>query len=195
MIDYFALLEQPRRPWLDEAALKEKFHQLARTSHPDTQSARSTITSRDFAQLSEAFRVLSDPKLRLKHLLQLERNTPASGENVLPKDLEALFPMMNAVMQVADDFQKKKTATTSNALTRSLLKTELLHLQRQIEELREKLSTLHDQTICELRKIDNMWETERSTNLSQLSDIYVRITYLSRWIAQLEEKKLRLSFS
>jgi len=35
MTDYFALLDEPRRPWLDVSSLKQKF--LARSSevHPD----------------------------------------------------------------------------------------------------------------------------------------------------------------
>jgi curved DNA-binding protein CbpA len=192
MIDYFALLEQPRRPWLDENALREKFHSLARTAHPDRQT--SATPDSDFASLSEAFRVLSDPKLRLQHLLKLEQDTPASDENVLPKDLEDLFPSMTAIIRTADDLLKRMQATT-NALSRSLFKSELLTIQNQIAQLLAKLSELNEQTLSELRVLDESWTTVPSPDFSQLRQLYLKISYLSRWIAQLEEKKLQFSFS
>ena len=190
MIDYFALLEQPRRPWLDENALREKFHQLARASHPDT----SSKTNIEFASLSEAFRVLSDPTSRLQHLLQLESNTRASNGNGLPKDLEELFPNMTAVIRMADDLLKRTRATT-NALSRSLFKSELLTIQNQIAESLARLSELYEQTISELRMLDESWTTVPSPDFSHLRQLYLKISYLSRWITQLEEKKLQLSLS
>src|SRR5438132_9046006 len=35
MIDYFALLHEPRRPWLDPDLLKQKFISLSAEVHPD----------------------------------------------------------------------------------------------------------------------------------------------------------------
>ena len=35
MPDYFALLNEPRRPWLDADLLKQKFLALASDLHPD----------------------------------------------------------------------------------------------------------------------------------------------------------------
>jgi curved DNA-binding protein CbpA len=190
MIDYFALLDQPRRPWLEENTLREKFHQLARTSHPD----QSRGISAEFAKLSEAFRILSDPKLRLQHLLALEQKMPASSENILPKDLEELFPQMTAVIQTTDGLRKRISATT-NALTRSLFKSEVLATQNQIAQSLAQLSELYEQTTSELRMLDESWTTVPSPNFSQLRGLYLKISYLSRWIAQLEEQKLQLSIS
>jgi DnaJ domain len=192
MIDYFALLEQPRRPWLDENALREKFHSLARTAHPDRQSSASPDS--DFASLSEAFRVLSDPKLRLQHLLQLVQATPTSDENILPKDLEDFFSSITTIIQVADDLLKRMRATT-NALSRSLFKSELLTIQNQVAHSLAKLSELNEQTVSELQALDESWTTVPSPDFSRLRQLYLKISYLSRWITQLEEKKLQFSFS
>jgi curved DNA-binding protein CbpA len=95
MIDYFALLEQPRKPWLDPAELKEKYHALARQAHPDH-------------DLNEAYRVLVDPKLRLQHLLSLEGTPSSSSSDEIPDDLADLFmeiaPTLNQIEQKqADD--------------------------------------------------------------------------------------------
>jgi curved DNA-binding protein CbpA len=190
MIDYFALLEQSRRPWLDENALREKFHSLARTAHPDQQPSASSDS--DFASLSEAFRVLNDLKLRLQHLLQLEQDTPTS--DVLPKDLEDLFPSMIAIIRTTDDLLKRMRAAT-NALSRSLFKSEFLTIQNRVAQSLANLSELNEQAMSELRALDESWTTGPSPDFSQLRQLYLKISYLSRWITQLEEKKLQLSFS
>ena len=188
MIDYFAILAQPRRPWLDEKALRETFHERARVSHPDTAGQ----TSKEFASLSEAFRVLSDPKLRLQHLLQLESS--AASPDILPKDLEDLFPDMTAVMQKAEDLLKRMRATT-NALSRSLFKPELMGIQNEIAQSLATLLERYEQTMAKLRTLDQTWTAVPSPDFSGLSQLYLKISYLSRWMTQLEEKKLELSTS
>jgi curved DNA-binding protein CbpA len=35
MIDYFALLGQPRQPWLEGEELKKRYQTLIKTAHPD----------------------------------------------------------------------------------------------------------------------------------------------------------------
>jgi len=49
MTDYFALLEQPRAPWLDPAELKEVFHRKTLEQHPDAGAAGP---ENDFAKLN-----------------------------------------------------------------------------------------------------------------------------------------------
>ena len=41
MIDYFALLDQPRAPWLDPDKLKDSYHQKTLQAHPDAQASRA----------------------------------------------------------------------------------------------------------------------------------------------------------
>jgi DnaJ-domain-containing protein 1 len=88
MTDYFALFAKPRQPWLDPAALKEKYHALARQAQPNP-------------NVNEAYRVLVDPKLRLQHLLTLEGNPPAAGAQI-PSELIDLFMQLAPVLQSKD---------------------------------------------------------------------------------------------
>ena len=77
MTDYFALLAQPRKPWLDPDQLREEFRRRVKIEHPD--AATSSLGSGDaFADLNTAYRVLTDASSRLAHLLEL------SGEKVGP---------------------------------------------------------------------------------------------------------------
>ena len=82
MADYFALLNEPRRPLLDADLLKQKFLALASDAHPDrahnaSESEKAEVTQR-YAQLNAAYNCLAEPKLRLLHLLELERFQPRS---------------------------------------------------------------------------------------------------------------------
>jgi hypothetical protein len=84
MIDHFALLEQPRKPWLDVDLLKEKYHALARVSQPDE-------------KLNEAYRVLRDPKSRLEYLLGPNERTSDSVPNELVDLFMAIAPVLHKI--------------------------------------------------------------------------------------------------
>jgi curved DNA-binding protein CbpA len=76
-MDNFALLGQPRLPWLDPVALKAAFLEQSARLHPDRVQAagaeeKAAATAR-FAELNAAYNCLREPKERLLHLLELER--------------------------------------------------------------------------------------------------------------------------
>ncbi len=98
MIDSFALLDEPRKPWLDVDLLKEKYHALARQNQPDE-------------QLNEAYRVLRDPKSRLEHLLGPNER---ASDNV-PDDLVDLFM---AIAPVLNKIDMKDAARVDELLAR-----------------------------------------------------------------------------
>ena len=91
MIDYFALLDQPRAPWLDLDELKEHYHQKTLLLHPDAQSNQpSGEANVMFANLNEAYQVLQDPKRRLLHLLTLAGAAPSSTNQIIPQQLPCI---------------------------------------------------------------------------------------------------------
>ena len=130
MIDYFALLDQPRAPWLDPDKLKDSYHQKTLRAHPDAQASRAAagVTDATFTNLNEAYQVLQDPKRRLHHLLSLEGAAPSSTDQTVPKQLDDLFPRVGALAQQAR-LLLGKLGATSNALSRSLLKPQIMELQ------------------------------------------------------------------
>ena len=190
MIDYFALLDQPRAPWLDPARLKDAYHRKTLETHPDTGGADKTESG--FAELNEAFQVLQDPKRRLHHLLKLEGRAPSPSGLTVPQQLQDLFPAIGALTQRANLFLEK-TKVATNALSRSLLKPQLLQLQKETAELREKLQTLSDTAQAQLRVANSSWATDPSKELDALSNLYFTFAYLGRWSAQLDEIAFQLS--
>jgi curved DNA-binding protein CbpA len=182
MTDYFALLDQPRGPWLDLDALKEAYHRKTLQTHPDTAPAVES----DFAQLNEAYQVLQDPKRRLHHLLSLENCAPPSGNQAVPQELQDLFLQIGALNQRAH-LLLEKTRTISNALSRSLLKPQMIEMQREVGDAREKIRDLFEAATQQLRELNSLWQVEA------LSDLYFKFAYLGRWSAQLDELAFQLS--
>ncbi len=119
MTDYFALLDQPRRPWLDPEELKQVFHARKRwQTHPDAQTEPGG--NETFTQLNEAYQVLRDPKRRLHHLLSLEGSVPPT-KNVssASRTSKQLFPVVAALMQEIDGLvQKARELQTRSAVAR-----------------------------------------------------------------------------
>jgi curved DNA-binding protein CbpA len=189
MTDYFALLNQPRAPWLDPASLKDAYHRKTLQAHPDT---AANNTEGDFAELNEAYQVLQDPKRRLHHLLELEGRAPSSAEQTVPRELHDLFPAIGAVTQRANLFLERMKAA-SNALSRSLLKPQLLELQKETTELREKIQALSEAALAQLHAVNSRWSTNPSDEMAALSDLYFTFAYLTRWSAQLDEIAFQLS--
>ena len=184
MTDYFALLDQPRAPWLDLAALKEVFHDKTLRTHPD---AAPGADAAEFAELNEAFHVLQDPKRRLRHLLTLEDSAPPPGNQTVPQELQDLFLIIGASTQRAHALLEK-SRTTSNALGRSLLKPQLVAMEKEIDEVRETVRGSIDSANAQLREINSSWQN----NLAALTDLYFNLAYLGRWSAQLDELAFQL---
>ena len=190
MTDYFALLEQPRAPWLDPASLKEAYHRKTLRTHPDT--APTVNADGGFAELNEAYQILRDPKRRLHHLLELEGRAPSSAEQTVPRELHDLFPAIGALTQ-RTTLLLEKMKTASNALSRSLLKPQLLELQKETTELREKIQALSDSSLIQLHVINARWAKNPSEELTALSTLYFAFAYLTRWSSQLDEIAFQLS--
>ena len=193
MIDYFALLDQPRVPWLDLNELKNAYHQKTLQTHPDAQTTRSRADAMDatFSSLNEAYQVLQDPKRRLHHLLSLEGAAPSSHQTV-PQHLHDLFPVVGALTQRAN-LLLEKIGTTSNRLSQSLLKPQILEVQNEAREVHTKIQHLFDASLAELRQINPAWANNPREQTKALSNLYVAFAYTTRWLAQLDEITFQLS--
>jgi len=194
MTDYFALLQQPRKPWLDPEKLRERYQKLARTEHPD-QSGRRTEASHPlgastFADINEAYRVLSDPRLRSQHLLSLEGKPPGAGGSPSP-DLMDLFSqtatLVNEIDRVLD-----KLKSTDSALGKSLLQQELLSARLCVDVFLAELGKHREDNIQELQTLDKLWNRGAADTLEKLGELANRFGYLDRWINQLRERQFHL---
>jgi hypothetical protein len=180
MTDYFALLGEARRPWLDPEKLKEKYFARTRAAAAD-------------AELNEAFRVLSEPKLRLHHLLILQGADLTAGRAVPPSVAELFWKAGTLLRQV--ERWLLKHAEAGSALSRALLSSEKTKLAGQLEKLEEQLNALYEIELAELRRVDLAADMTSPNGLLKLIEIYDSISYLSRLQEQTKEKRFRMSLT
>jgi curved DNA-binding protein CbpA len=190
MIDYFALLQHPRRPWLDPGELKRNYQELTLATHPDRVGLEST--SSDFSSTNEAYRVLSSPPLRLQHLLRLEGVGLKSDAQAPPEEFTDLFLTAGALVHEIDRLLEK-TRKAENALSKSLLRSEVLDKQARAREILDQLRKVYENVLQELFAEDERWLAEREKVLTRLPDLQGRLAYLKRWMEQIEERQFQLS--
>jgi ABC-type transporter Mla subunit MlaD len=201
MTDNFALLNEPRRPWLDADLLKQKFLALASDAHPDRvhgagESEKAEVTQR-YTQLNAAFNCLAEPKLRLLHLLELELGAKPKDIQQIPAALADLFAEVANSCRSADGFLAEKAKATSPLVQVQLFERgqdwveKLNGLQRKLNELREKLNG-------ELKSLDAQWVSAdaaaRREILPKLEELYRLFGYFNRWNNQIQERVVQLSF-
>jgi hypothetical protein len=201
MPDYFNLLEEPRRPWLEPEALKSKFLALAAESHPDKQNCANEpeklAVNRRYAELNAAHHCLAEPKSRLLHLLELERGGKPSDVQQIPSTLADLFAEVAGACRDADAFLAEKSKATSPLLQVPLFERGQEWIER-LRALRTKLAGLHDGLIEELKSLDEEWTSkyqplERKSLLNRLEELYRLFGYLNRWSGQIQERIVQLS--
>ena len=204
--DCFALLNEPRRPWLEVDLLKQKFLALSSEMHPDRAheagaAAREEATRR-FAELNAAWQCLREPKDRLGHLLELELGArPADAQDV-PAAAMDLFFETGRICREADAFLAAKEKTLSPLLQAQMfgrgmdLAGRLNELQRVIQRRREEL-------LAELPGLNAAWAAAPAAGsagraaalpLEALERVYRMLSYIARWTGQIQERLARLSF-
>lgn len=201
MPDYFALLDEPRRPWLEPETLKSKFLALAAELHPDKHNfagePKKLIANRRYAELNAAFNCLAEPKSRLLHLLELERGAKPSDVQQIPPAPADLFAEVAGACRDADAFLAEKNKATSPLVQVQLFERgqewadRLRGLQRKIVAQLGKLAE-------ELKSLDAVWvahaqATERKNLLDRLEELYCSFGYFNRWNSQVQERIVQLS--
>ena len=193
--DYFALLTESRRPWLEPEALKEKFLTLSAEVHPDRQASESDKleATQRYTELNAAYNCLREPRERLRHLLELELGQKPSDLTNVPNDLMELFFSVGKLLREVDGFVAEKGRATS-----PLLQVDLFERgQDWIEKLgaiRALVDSRREPLIEELKRLSAGWEVNLPKPLERLLEIWRLLSFYDRWLAQIQERKVQLSF-
>jgi DnaJ-domain-containing protein 1 len=198
-MDYFALLNEPRRPWLEPEALKTKFLARAAEVHPDKQRAGSDAeklaANRRYAELNAAYHCLVEPKSRLLHLLELEQGAKPRDIQQIPDALANVFAEVAATCRNADNFLSEKNKAISPLLQVQLFERS----QEWVERLRVRQTSLagwHGKLVEELKLLDAAWVSQsgdRTALLNRLEELYRWFGYFNRWNSQIQERIIQLS--
>jgi curved DNA-binding protein CbpA len=200
MTDYFALLNEPRRPWLDPDLLKDKFLTLSASFHPDRVhnlgEAERAKAQESYTELNTAYNRLHQPKERLHHLLELELGVLPKDIQRIPSDLMDLSLEVGKACREADTFLAEKAKVTSPLLQVSFFERGQEFVDK-LQGLRQRLNTLTERLEIELKEIDKAWQSTADTHkalLERLEALYRLFSYFARWNGQIQERFVRLSF-
>ena len=200
MSDCFELLGVARRPWLDEEELKARFMELSAVSHPDRvhqDGAEEKQSAHDrFSALNQAYQRLRDPKDRLLHLLELELRSELSQVERLPSGAMDTYLAAGQACRECDGFLAERAATTSPMVKLRFFEQGMEWVDR-IQGYRRQMESTRESLFNELKTMNQAWEgpaTHRATlPVARLEEIYRELSYLLRWINQLQDRLVRLT--
>jgi hypothetical protein len=205
MTDAFALLNEPRRPWIDADALKQKFLPLSSAVHPDrthnAPEAEQQRTNQRYAELNAAYNTLREPRDRLLHLLELEAGTKPDDIQRIPPGTMDLFVEVGQLCRDIDAFMAERAKVDS-----PLLKVQMfqrgMEWTDKLQSLQQRIVAKRDELAVELWQMNTVWEAAPPVDsperraalpLERLEQIYRVFSYIARWSEQLQERNLQLA--
>ena len=199
-MDYFALLQQPRQPWLEPDALKTAFFRLAAECHPD-KTDQPDATQRS-AELNGAYHCLLEPKERLLHLIELESGSkPKDVQNIPPGAMDLLMEI-GQVCRETDLFLTARDKTASPLIKAQLFEKGMAWTDK-LNQLRQRIDLRREEILAELKSMNAAWTAApppgtagraAALPLEKLEQLYRTLSYVARWTGQIQERLVRLSF-
>jgi DnaJ-domain-containing protein 1 len=205
-MDNFALLGQPRQPWLDPAALKAAFLAQSARLHPDRVHAagaeeQAAATGR-FAELNAAYNCLREPKERLLHLLELESGAPPANVQSIPGDTMDIFMETGQICRQTDQFLAARSRAASPLLQAQMFE-QALEWTARLQALQERIQLRRDELLAELRAMNDAWISAPpapsparagALPLRRLEEMGRTLSYIARCGGQIQELLAQLSF-
>lgn len=204
--DFFALLNEPRRPWINPDSLKEKFLALSGDLHPDrvhnASEPEKQEAGRRYAELNSAFTTLADPKSRLQHLLELERGGSLPKIQSVPSNLMDDFMRIGELLRQIDRFLMERDQVTS-----PMVKVQMFARGQEwtdkISDWQKVLNEARDKLLIRLEGMNPLWNSAPATGspgrmaalpMAELEAIYQVFGFLAKWQNELRERMVRLAF-
>lgn len=196
-MDYFAAFGERPRPWLDPAALQQKFLALSSELHPDKflEPAAKADAEKRFALLNQSYLLLRQPRSRLLHFLELTgvAADPRQVQSV-PETVAGFFQPIAEQTRKADDLLKEKS-TISSPMLKARFFEKALDATASLQEWQARLTQEIKNIEAELRELDGAWlkHGDRST-FPRLRAAAAALGFLERWRQQLEQRLAALAF-
>lgn len=163
---YFELYDLPLSFKVDEAQLKKRFYALSKAYHPDFYANESQEKQDEILELStannKAYKVLSDPLLRIEYILELHDMLAEGDKYTLPQDfLMDMMDVNEALMDMEFDPDPGRLLTISS----------------EIDQLE---ASLFDELKLLTDEFDAKTNPDPNSILLKIKDIWYRQKYLMR---------------
>ncbi len=205
MTDSFALLTEPRRPWLDADELKGKFLLLSSEVHPDrVHSAgeeEKLRANQRYAEVNAAYNTLRDTKERLLHLLELELGGKPRDVQRIPPGTMDLFVEVGQLCRDVDAFLPNRAKVTSPLLKVRMFERGMEWTDK-IQILQQHINARRDELARELQAMNATWDSAPAIDseerraalpLERIEQVYRVFSYIARWSEQLNERLVQLA--
>jgi len=205
MPDYFALFDEPRRPWLEVESLHQKFIARSATVHPDrvhTASEEEKLaTTQRYAELNAAHACLRETKDRLLHLLQLETGAKPADIQRIPPGTMDLFVEVGQLCQGLDQFIAERSAVSAPMLKVRMFELGMEWLDR-LNALQARIAEKRAAVEAELQSLNVVWQAAPPPDdprrapalpLERLEQLYRLMSFITRWTQQLQERAVQVT--
>lgn len=186
--DYFAMLELPRKLWIEMDTLEQKFLQLSWKLHPDnfvnaTPEEREISLKRS-SELNDAYRTLRDPIARVEYLLAIE-GTRKNGQNkqqAPPELLEEVFELNESL----EELRQAKTSGGDTAVLKHRLEVAEKNFEAKLGEVDGELRAAArdwDKAVD-----DSQDEAQRQAIMSKLNELLNRRSYIRNLVVNVQKE-------
>ncbi len=164
MINYFEMLDLPVSFRTDPALLKKHFYKLSRQYHPDhftlSSEAEQRAAELKSEEINTAYKTLSDERLCMRHILDLNNMIPNIEKETLPQDfLMEMMDINESIFDLQTDFDEAKKIKVLDEVA-SLIEGMKSELDKAIDDFENQVS------------IDSA--------LKKIKDYYLKSKYLLR---------------
>lgn len=127
--------------------IRSKYTALAKKMHPDT-SPSDRLDVSEFTQVVAAWKVLQDPKERLKYDRSLKaKEFTDSMENFIDLSIKTAIPFMKKTADTTVAAVETSSAAIDNVSQRMEKMQQQLSLQRELREMDRKIASLQQQYV------------------------------------------------
>ena len=171
MQDYFQFYNIDRKFQIDKSALRKQYILNNKKYHPDYHTLESEDSQDEVLRLStlnnEAYKVLTDDRKRIMHVLRLENAMPEEGKAQVPQ------AFLMEMMEVNESLMDAKMSDDASAIQ---------NVADQLNSLQEELKTRISQAMLSWDKASDM------EHLNIVRDTYLKQQYLRRLQDQLKDR-------
>src|SRR6267378_1597324 len=188
--DYFALLEIPRKLWIEMGELEKKFLLLSWRLPPDNyvngRPEEREISLKRSSELNDAYRTLREPVARLAHLLAIE-GTRVEGKNkqqAPPELLEEVFELNESL----DELREAKAGSGDTTALKQRLETAQKNFQAKLEEVDGEMQVVAKKWDAAVDA--NASEAGRKSVMAKLNELLNRRSYIRNLVVNVQKELL-----
>jgi molecular chaperone HscB len=186
--DYFALLELPRKLWIEMSALEQKFLQLSWKLHPDNfvnaSAEEREISLKRSSELNDAYRTLRDPVGRVEYLLAIE-GARVEGQNkqqAPPELLEEVFELNESL----DGLREAKASGGDVTSLKHRLEAAEKNFEQKLQEVDGELQSAAREWDKSLDVKSD--EATRKQLMGKLNEVLNRRTYIRNLVTNVQKE-------